>query len=351
MNQCSACVVTGSSQGQGIRRNCPFLVDDSGYARSAPAEGATGPTVPANASPGEAGDPIDRSPSAHRYAEAETAEPWPLDPAEAEELESVANELPGRSGAIRRFTAAAAIAVSGALLIAGCAAGQDTQTTNQRPPIDGASTDAGSISIRTAAVAASDTGDSYAKGSDAKLQLVIINNGPQQVQLQSVSSPVAGSAQVSSTGVNETTSSGLTSSATESASPAASGSATPSGTAGAVTTANARSSSPATTGSATASATASASETPSPSESASTPANAPISIPAGGSVQVGFSPVGPNVILSGLTAELYPAQTVPVTFTFSDGTTVTLDVPVALPSSAASAPVVSDATEPTEPNN
>jgi copper(I)-binding protein len=57
------------------------------------------------------------------------------------------------------------------------------------------------------------------------------------------------------------------------------------------------------------------------------------------------------VILSGLTAELYPAQTVPVTFTFSDGTTVSLNIPVALPSSPASAPVVSDATEPAEANN
>jgi copper(I)-binding protein len=66
---------------------------------------------------------------------------------------------------------------------------------------------------------------------------------------------------------------------------------------------------------------------------------------------VGFSATGPNVILAGLTADLFPAQTVPVTFTFSDGTTVTLDVPVALPSNAPSAPVVSDATEPAEPNN
>jgi len=53
-------------------------------------------------------------------------------------------------------------------------------------------------------------------------------------------------------------------------------------------------------------------------------------------------------VLSGLTTELFPAQTVPVTLTFSDGSTVNLDVPVALSSNAPSAPVVSDATEATD---
>ena len=323
---------------QGIRRNCPFLVVTT-------------------AIPGS-GDPIDRPASEARYAEPETAEPRPLDLAEGEELDSVANELPARSGAIRRFAVAAATAASGAVLIAGCAAGQDTQTTNQRPPIDGASADAGDISIRTAAVAASDLGSSYAKGSDAQLRLVIINNGPAQVELQSVSSPMAASAQVSSTGASQTESSSLSSSASPSStasgtsaaasSPAGSGSAT--ATASASRTASGTGTASA-SGSASASASASASETLSPTESASSPANTPISIPAGGSVQVGFSTSGPSVTLSGLTAELYPAQTVPVTFTFSDGTTVTLGIPVALPSSPASAPVVSDATEPAEPNN
>jgi len=42
---------------------------------------------------------------------------------------------------------------------------------------------------------------------------------------------------------------------------------------------------------------------------------------------------------------------VPVTFTFGDGTTINLNLPVQLPSNPASAPVVSDATEPAEPNN
>jgi hypothetical protein len=41
---------------------------------------------------------------------------------------------------------------------------------------------------------------------------------------------------------------------------------------------------------------------------------------------------------------------VQVTFTFGSGASITLNVPVQLPSSPASAPVVSDATEASEPN-
>ena len=67
-------------------------------------------------------------------------------------------------------------------------------------------------------------------------------------------------------------------------------------------------------------------------------------------MQVGFGDDGPSITLSGLTSDLFPSQTVPVTFTFADGSTVNLDIPVALPTSAPSAPVISDATSATEPN-
>jgi copper(I)-binding protein len=53
-------------------------------------------------------------------------------------------------------------------------------------------------------------------------------------------------------------------------------------------------------------------------------------------------------VLQQLTAALYPAQTVQVTFTFDNGTTVTTVLSVALSSNAPSAPIVSQATEPVE---
>jgi copper(I)-binding protein len=57
---------------------------------------------------------------------------------------------------------------------------------------------------------------------------------------------------------------------------------------------------------------------------------------------------GPSVTLTGLTQQLYPAQAVPVTLTFGSGASVTLTLAVKLASSVPSAPVVSDATEPTD---
>jgi copper(I)-binding protein len=272
----------------------------------------------------------------------------------------VAKELPGLSGAIRRFTAAAATVAAGALLVAGCSVGQDTQTVNQRPAIDGASADAGAISIRTAAVVSSDGDSSYTKGGSAQLQLVIINNGPQQIELQSVSSPVAASAQVSNTGAGSSSgsgSSGTSGSATDSGSVIESTSSSASAssstnTSSSSSAASAGSSSATATGSPSSSAPAGASgsTTASASNSASAPASTPIAIPAGQSVQVGFGNDGPSITLSGLTSDLFPAQTVPITFTFADGSTVNLDIPVQLPTNPPSAPVISDATSAIEPN-
>jgi copper(I)-binding protein len=269
----------------------------------------------------------------------------------------VAKELPGLSGAIRRFTTAAATVAVGALLVAGCAAGQDTQTINQRPPIDGASADAGAVSIRTAAVV-DDQGGSYTKGGNAQLRMVIINNGAQQLELQSVSSPLAGSAQLSDTGSGDTESASPGASSTAQSSSAQSTSAqsssAQSSSAGSSATASSTASTSGTaSGSPSASATtsASSSDTASASASSSAPASTPISIPPGESVQVGFGTDGPSITLTGLTTDLYPAQAVPVTLTFADGSTVSMTIPVQLPSSAPSAPVISDATEPAEPKN
>jgi copper(I)-binding protein len=232
----------------------------------------------------------------------------------------VAKELPSRSGSIRRLSAVLATAAAGALLLAGCAAGQDAQTIAQRPPIDGASANAGGLSIRTAAIVAS-PGDSYSQGSSALLQLVIINNGATDRTLTQVTSSVAGSAVVSNAGVP-------VAAASDSSAASASSGASPSPS---------DTSSPASTSSSSSS-----------TASGSAAQSEPIRLPAGQSVQIGFSPTGPNIQLNSLTASLYPAQTVPVTFGFDDGTSVTVDLTVQLQSSPPSAPVVSVATEPVE---
>lgn len=239
----------------------------------------------------------------------------------------MAMQLPALTGPIRRLAAAATVVLAAAAL-AGCAAGQDAQTVSQRPPIDGASADAGELSVRTAAVIAGDTGLSYAKGGTAMLQLVLVNNGANAEQLTSVSTPAASNAYVSSVGIPQ-----LASSSAAGASDSGSASSSPSA-----------SDSPSTSPSASSSA-------PAGSSPAAQPSSTPIDVPAGQSVQIGFSPVGANILLAGLTNPIYPAQTVPVTLSFASGRTVSIDLPVQLNSNPPSAPVISAATQPEEDNS
>ncbi|MGI8666411.1 MAG: hypothetical protein ACR2N4_10320 [Jatrophihabitans sp.] len=231
-------------------------------------------------------------------------------------------QLSGGPGPIRRLGAIIAGSAATALLLTGCAAGQHTQTVGQAPPIDGASAAAGDIAVRAAGLLAPDNGTSYAKGGTAQLQLVLINNSAQATQLVSVSSPAAGSAQVSNVGVPQVANS------------SAAGSTSPS-----------PSDSPSSSASASDSSSAEPSATGSPIPA---PVNQPIQLPAGENVQVGFDVLGPNISLTGLTAALFPAQTVPVTFTFANGASVTVNLPVKLDSTPPSAPIVGVATSPAD---
>ena len=210
------------------------------------------------------------------------------------------NESTGRSG-FRRLGVGIAAAAVGALLLTGCAAGQVAQTANQTPAIDGVSAAAANIDIRNAAVITPD-GNSYAKGASASLIFVAINNSGTDDTLTSVSSPVASGSYVSNAGTMDST-----------------------------------------TASASADASDSTSAAPSASTSADTSSN-PIKIPAGQSVQVGYSVVGPNAQLTGLTSTLFPAQSIPVTFTFSSGTTVTATISVRLSDNGSADPTISAAT-------
>lgn len=243
------------------------------------------------------------------------------------------NETAHRAGLLRRLGTAVGCGAAGVLLVTGCAAGQHAQTVAQTPSIDGVQAQAGNIAIRAAGIAAPSSGASYAKGSDAPLRMVLINQGITPDKLVSVSSPAAGNVQISAGSSSSASGSSPSASASESssvsASPSASGSAT---------------GSPSASGSATGSpsASGSASATGSSSGSQSTP------IELGGrqAVQIGIGSGGPTVTLTGLTTELFPSQPVPVTFTFASGASVTVTMAVQLTSEVPSAPpTVSEATE------
>jgi copper(I)-binding protein len=174
-----------------------------------------------------------------------------------------------------------AVLVAGgiAVLLAGCAAGQVTSTAEIVPVVDGALATVSSMDLRAIAVAPP-TDRSWAEGSSAPLQMFLINNSATPDQLVKVSTDRSASVQVLARG-------GVEASAASSAQQAQ-----------------------------------------------------PIDVPGDESVSVGFDPGNPQVVLTGLTENLFPAQTISVTFQFAKAGSVTTNVPVRLTSPPSSPPVV-----------
>ena len=78
--------------------------------------------------------------------------------------------------------------------LAGCAAGQVTQTARQDSTVNGANGEAGPIAVRDAEFVFPPTEDGiYPSGSSAVLKLTIVNTGGTPDRLATVQSPAAGS--------------------------------------------------------------------------------------------------------------------------------------------------------------
>jgi copper(I)-binding protein len=174
-----------------------------------------------------------------------------------------------------------------AVLLAGCAAGQVASTAEVVPVVDGALATVSTMDLRAVAIAPP-TDRSWAEGSTAPLQMFLINNSATPDQLVKVSSDRSSSVQVLAHG------------GVEASSPAA----------------------------------------PGGQQSQS------IDVPGDESVSVGFDPGNPQVVLTGLTENLFPAQTVTITFQFAKAGSVTTRVPVRLTSPPSSPPIIN--TTPTE---
>ena len=174
-----------------------------------------------------------------------------------------------------------AVLVAGgiAVLLAGCAAGQVASTAEIVPVIDGALATVNTMDLRAIAVAPP-TDRSWAEGSSAPLQMFLINNSATPDQLIRVSTNRSASVQVLAQG-------GVEASAASSAQQAQS-----------------------------------------------------IDVPGDESVSVGFDPGNPQVVLTGLTENLFPAQTISVTFQFAKAGSVTTNVPVRLTSPPSSPPTI-----------
>jgi copper(I)-binding protein len=219
----------------------------------------------------------------------------------------------------RRATTGLALALTAALALSGCAAGQRAQTSSQHSTVDGSSADVGQISLRNAGLAAPITVAGYRTGQTAQLQVDIVNNGDANDTLTSVTTSAAKSVAVSST--PPITTLDTTSDSSDSSSP----SSTPSDTS-VPSTGN---SSTAATPSDSAAGSSSAESSDSASSSPAAPASQPLTIPANTLVRVGTGK-GASITLDELSGGLIAGQTIMVTFTFQNAGTVTLPLSVKL---------------------
>lgn len=213
-------------------------------------------------------------------------------------------------------TAAAGTAALGALALAGCGAGQITQTSTQVSAVDGAAGTVGQIGVRNASIVfgSDKTAAIYPAGGSAPLQMSIVNFGGVDDRLVSVSSTVAGSVRI---GGDPRISAGraLTIAGKaegEAGEAGATASATPSGPPASPAASAAPSASAAPTAAPSAAPTASgeAEATPTPSADGTTSA---------------------TIDLVGLKQDIRAGLTYPVTFTFAKAGALTLQVPVANP--------------------
>ncbi|WP_214401865.1 hypothetical protein [Pseudonocardia lacus] len=96
--------------------------------------------------------------------------------------------------------AVVAAAVIGAVALAGCGAGQITQTAQQVAAVGGASADVGQIAVRDVTIAFPDGVEGatlYPRNGNAPLQMSIVNSGSGPDRLLSASSPAAASVTIS----------------------------------------------------------------------------------------------------------------------------------------------------------
>ena len=217
----------------------------------------------------------------------------------------------------RRVLGSTVLALGAALVLAGCGAGQLTQTSSQEPAVNGAYAQAGTVFIRDAMLQYPPNKKAYTQGSTAALKLTIVNTGATDDELVAVATDAAGSVDIQGSKLVVARNSLVVSPSEQTgATGEDSVSVTPSTTTSSPTTS---ASSPTSTSSSKSSTTTSSSVTTSPSAPATTSSAPP--------VEVGKA----TIVLRDLKRPVWPGQTIRVTFTFRNAGPVTFDLPVEAP--------------------
>ena len=209
---------------------------------------------------------------------------------------------------------AASAAVAAGLLLAGCGAGQVTQTEGQQPPVSGVNVESADKKILMRNLAIAYPGpEGYARGASAPIHVRIINQHQNTVRLVAVTSE-AGT--VALGGPAAVPSSAAPAPATSSAAPSGS----PSG-------------SPSVSGSRSASASPSAPASPTASPSPSGPAvNRQINVEIETRGIAVLDQSGQRyLVITGLSEEFKPGQSIMMTFRFDNGVEIETNVPIEIP--------------------
>ncbi|MGW4060206.1 hypothetical protein ACWEGE_18115 [Amycolatopsis sp. NPDC004747] len=222
----------------------------------------------------------------------------------------------------RRVLGAGVLALGAALVLAGCGAGQITQTDTQQPAVNGTHAQVKTIDLRNAAVQYPTSGPGYAAGSTPALTLTIVNRGAQDDSLVSVTTEDGGKATIEGSRTIVAMHSLVIGpdDAVESTNEVQS------------TTSGAPSSSSAPTSSSTPTGSSSASNSP-----GNLTATATSEVPSSGPAATPTAPekVGQATVkLPALKQPLWPGQVIKVTFVFQNAGPVTVELPVAAPAHA-----------------
>lgn len=225
------------------------------------------------------------------------------------------------TGARRRMVSVAALAAGAALMLSGCSAGQISQTATQVAAVNGNHADIDQISLRNVHIVFPAAGTEYtnAKGGKAIIALSVINNGETVTEeLTSISTDL-GTVKITPPAGDPTFRIAPQQTIVAATAPTAGTTAksdehgaTPSGTA-----------EPTTTAAPTSSATPTTSAAPTTTAAPTTKA-----APAGDKTAVNPEQKPGLIEITGLTKDITPGLTYPVTFNFKQNGTVTVQVPV-----------------------
>jgi copper(I)-binding protein len=217
----------------------------------------------------------------------------------------------------RRVLGAGVLALGAALVLAGCGAGQITQTDSQQPAVNGTHAQVKTIDLRNAAVQYPKSGPGYPAGATPALTLTIVNQGTRDDSLVSVTTEDGGQATIAGSkavvaghslviGPDDAVES---TNEVQTTSPAA----------------------PTSSSNPPSSPTATKSETNTPgSLTATSTSEVPSTGPAATPTQPEVVGKG-TVTLAALKQPLWPGQTIKVTFVFQGAGAVTVELPIAAP--------------------